>query len=302
MLLAMHISDGVLAAPWSAGGFALTAALLWLATYRLRDEEIPRIALLTAAFFIASSIHVRLGTTSVHLLLTGLVGALLGVRSTLAITVGLLLQCALLGHGGYQALGVNACVQTLPALLCGALFRRLHQVRWLLTPSGRAVLVGGAALLWFFGAAYSVVLFRDRVFSTQDDIDWPLIHAQVFQPWVLCFAVVLAAAAIWLERRVENAPEFPLGLLIGLLAVLLAVGLNYFVLSAGAREPEQVPTLVFVLLHLPVAVIEGIVLGFAVGFLARVKPELLTRPSDPIHRFATRTPRETMSQSPTQVS
>ena len=56
------------------------------------DFAIPRIALMTAAFFVASLIHVPIGPTSVHLLLNGLVGVLLGWRSALAIAVGLLLH------------------------------------------------------------------------------------------------------------------------------------------------------------------------------------------------------------------
>src|SRR5205823_13141938 len=119
---AVHISDGVLTLPWLAGGFALAAVLALLAAYRVRDEEIPRIALLTAAFFVASLIHVRLGPTSVHLLLNGLVGVVLGRRAGLAILVGLTLQAVLLGHGGFTTIGVNACVLTYPALLAGPLF------------------------------------------------------------------------------------------------------------------------------------------------------------------------------------
>src|ERR671937_1674740 len=113
---AVHISDGVLAWPWWVGGFALAAVLALAAAYRVRDEEVPRIALLTAAFFVASLIHVRAGPTSVHLVLNGLVGVLLGRRAALAIPVGLFLQAALLGHGGFTSLGINSCVMVLPAL------------------------------------------------------------------------------------------------------------------------------------------------------------------------------------------
>src|SRR5947199_215468 len=119
---AVHISDGILAPDWWGGGFLVAGLFAVLGARRVRDEEIPRIALLTAAFFVASLIHVRLGPTSVHLLLNGLVGVVLGRRAALAIPVGLALQAALLGHGGFTALGVNACVLTLPALLAGALF------------------------------------------------------------------------------------------------------------------------------------------------------------------------------------
>ncbi len=115
-LLAVHISDGVLTMPWIAGGFALAALLVFWSSRHIRDEEIPRIALLTAAFFVASLLHVRAGPTSVHLLLNGLVGVVLGRRAVLAIVVGLFLQVALINHGGFLTLGVNTGIAlALPA-------------------------------------------------------------------------------------------------------------------------------------------------------------------------------------------
>ncbi len=50
---AVHISDGVLAAPWLLSGFGGAALLALIGAWRIREEEIPRIALLTAAFFVA---------------------------------------------------------------------------------------------------------------------------------------------------------------------------------------------------------------------------------------------------------
>src|SRR4051812_25149431 len=96
-VLAVHISDGVLPAwLWLAGDFA---ALLLVAAgfHRLTQDEVPRVAFAAAAFFVASLIHVRLGPTSVHLLLNGLVGVACGPRAGLAITVGLLFQVLLIG-------------------------------------------------------------------------------------------------------------------------------------------------------------------------------------------------------------
>src|SRR5205085_10423419 len=121
-LWAVHISDGVLTGPWCVGGFLVAALLAVLGAERIRDEEIPRVALLTAAFFVASLIHLPVGPTSAHLLLNGLVGVVLGRRAGLAIPVGLFLQAALIGHGGFSTLGINACVMTLPALLAWWLF------------------------------------------------------------------------------------------------------------------------------------------------------------------------------------
>ena len=106
LLWAVHISDGVLGWPWRAAGFLLTGILVLMASLsggglcsRGREEEVPRIALLTAAFFVASSIHVKVGPTSAHLLLNGLVGVVLGWRAPLAIVIGVTLQALLIPHG-----------------------------------------------------------------------------------------------------------------------------------------------------------------------------------------------------------
>jgi cobalt/nickel transport system permease protein len=150
-LLAMHISDGVLTAPWLAGGFAVAGILALVGSFRIRDEEIPRIALLTAAFFVASLLHIRVGPTSVHLILNGLLGVVLGWRAALAIPVALFLQAALFSHGGFLSLGVNSCVATLPALLAGLVFTLLRPVaRATQAPRARdfalGLAVGGGAV------------------------------------------------------------------------------------------------------------------------------------------------------------
>src|SRR5436190_9636815 len=158
MLFAVHISYGVLTTPWIVGGFVLAALLLFIATRRLHDEEIPRIAILTAAFFVASLIHIRVGPTSIHLLLSGLVGVVLGRRAPLAIFVGLLLQVILIQHGGYWTLGVNTCVMAVPALLSWGAFRVVHALPWTREPAVRSGFVGVGAFILVMSAVYSVTL------------------------------------------------------------------------------------------------------------------------------------------------
>src|SRR6476646_10225154 len=99
-LLAVHISDGVLRDPVWVGGWVTAVALVAVSAWRVREQEVPRIGVLSAAFFVASQIHLPLGAASVHLLLNGLVGVVLGRRGPLALAVGLLLQALLFGHGG----------------------------------------------------------------------------------------------------------------------------------------------------------------------------------------------------------
>src|SRR5262245_13915393 len=115
-LFAVHLADGVLRGPWLAAGWAGALALAAVGSRKLADDEVPRVALLAAAFFVASSIHVRVGPTSVHLLLNGLVGVVLGRRACLAIPVGLTLQAVLLGPGGHTTLGPNCSVMAVPAV------------------------------------------------------------------------------------------------------------------------------------------------------------------------------------------
>jgi cobalt/nickel transport system permease protein len=120
----MHISDGVLPLSVTIGGYAASAAIAAWSARRTRSEELPKVAVVTAAFFVASLIHVPFGPTSVHLLIPGLAGALLGPSAFLAIGLGLLLQSMLFQFGGLTALGANALMMGVPALLCGVFFQR----------------------------------------------------------------------------------------------------------------------------------------------------------------------------------
>ena len=66
MLWAVHISSGVLTWPWIVGGLVIAALLLVAGCWRLQPEEVPRIALLTAVFYIGSSIHIPVATLWAH--------------------------------------------------------------------------------------------------------------------------------------------------------------------------------------------------------------------------------------------
>jgi cobalt/nickel transport system permease protein len=122
----MHIADGVLPFTITAAGYALTVAGGAISLRRLRGDDLPKIAVVTASFFVASLIHLPLGATSVHLLLPGVVGVLLGPAAFLSITIGLFLQSLLFQFGGLTALGANALMMGTPALICGWLFHRVR--------------------------------------------------------------------------------------------------------------------------------------------------------------------------------
>lgn len=121
----MHISEGILAAPVLAVGAAATAAGVAVGLRRLDYARIPQVAILSSGFFVASLIHVPVGPVSVHLVLNGLVGLLLGWAAFPAILVALTLQALLFQFGGLTTLGVNTLNMALPALACGLLFGRL---------------------------------------------------------------------------------------------------------------------------------------------------------------------------------
>lgn len=277
---AVHVADGVLTWPWLAGGFAAMAALAAIASWRIREEEIPRIALLTAAFFVASSIHVKIGPTSVHLLLNGLVGVILGWRAPLAILVGVTLQAILIPHGGLTTIGINALVETMPALAAGMVFPWL--LRW-----RRGWLVAGSAFVWGGLLVFAVVVlatnpWRELVrvsarsgFALAIDNFQPAV-AVLLHPLTLALLAAFAVLCVWIERRMENTPEFPAGAFVGAFAVVGTTLLIGLVLVAdGAERWGTFASAVFVA-HLPLAVLEGLILGVLVGFLARVKPEMLS--------------------------
>jgi len=117
-----HIPDGVLSAPILTTGALVTAGLLLIATRRLDYERIPQAAVLTAAFFVASLLTVPVGPSSVHLLLNGLMGLVLGWTAVPAILVALIMQSVFFGYGGLLVLGVNSMNIALPALACSLLF------------------------------------------------------------------------------------------------------------------------------------------------------------------------------------
>lgn len=130
----MHIPDGILPASVSVAGYAVTGAATYYSLRKIEsaenpEEGIPKASLLTAAFFVASWIHIPIPPTSVHLVLNGLLGVVLGYYAFPAILIGLFFQAVMFQHGGLSTLGVNAAMMGLPALLAFALFRARRFLR-----------------------------------------------------------------------------------------------------------------------------------------------------------------------------
>lgn len=160
----MHIPDGILPAQICIGGYALTGLTAWFSLKQINrtpnpSEGVPRAALLTAAFFAASLLRIPLPPASVHFVLNGLLGVVLGYYAFPAILVGLCLQAIMFGHGGLSTFGVNAVIMGIPALVAAALFRSRDRLfpaqahaRWLtgvFAFLAGACGVGLAALLFY---------------------------------------------------------------------------------------------------------------------------------------------------------
>ncbi|RZN36670.1 MAG: cobalt transporter CbiM [Methanosarcinales archaeon] len=119
----VHISDGVLAEWLWGGGWAVTAIILAYALSKMKTEDVPRLSVITAAVFVSSLIHLSIGPTSVHFILNGFAGVMLGILAYPCIFVALVLQCFLFGHGGVTTIGINTVNMGVPALVAYLIFR-----------------------------------------------------------------------------------------------------------------------------------------------------------------------------------
>ena len=121
----MHIVDGALSNAVVIGGGIAAAGGIAMGLRSLDIDRIPTAGVLSASFFVASLIHVPIGPSSVHLILNGLAGLLLGWAAFPALFVGLLLQAVFFGFGGLTVLGINTLNIALPAVLAWLIFGRL---------------------------------------------------------------------------------------------------------------------------------------------------------------------------------
>jgi len=154
----MHVPDGMLPGEICIAGYAGTAALTWFCVKKAGCEFddpaklVSRASVMAAAFFVVSWIHIPLPPVSVHPVLAGLIGILLGWLSFPAILVGLFFQAAMFGHGGFSTLGVNALSMGGAALLAWMVYRMFKG-----KPREKTILVAGS-LAGFTGVLLSVAL------------------------------------------------------------------------------------------------------------------------------------------------
>lgn len=171
----MHVPDGILPAQLCLGGYGLTGLTTWFCLRQIHRspdpaQGIPKAALLTAAFFTASLIHIPIPPASVHFVLNGLLGVVLGYYAFPAILVGLFLQAVMFGHGGLSTLGINTLIMGLPALVAAVIFHLSDRV----SPRLPSNLIRGVFgfLAGAVGVALAIAMFYGLVvFNLPTDLD-----------------------------------------------------------------------------------------------------------------------------------
>jgi len=140
----MHLADGIVPIGFAIAGFAGSGALTAVCLRRIArlsdpQARVPGAALLAAVFFVGALVSIPIPPVSVHLMLCGLIGILLGWFAMPVVLIGLFFQATLFGHGGLTTLGLNGLILGVPALLAFALWR-------LTAGDGRRAAVVGFAL------------------------------------------------------------------------------------------------------------------------------------------------------------
>ena len=152
----MHISEGVLSPAVLGGGAALAVVGTAIGLKKLDYEAIPRVAILSAAFFVATLIHVPVGPVGLHLVLNGLMGLLLGWLAVPAILIALFLQALLFQFGGLTVLGVNTVTMAAPAVLSFYAYRGLLRRGGM--PASVAAFACGATAILLSGVLVAAAL------------------------------------------------------------------------------------------------------------------------------------------------
>ncbi len=200
----MHISEGVLSAEVLVSGAALAAGGTAVGLKKLDMDKMPRVALMTAAFFVASLVHVPIGPSSVHLVLSGLMGLVLGWASFPAILIGLMLQALLFQFGGLTVLGVNTVNMALPAVIVYFLFNRLLKKEGKVLSAVAAGLSGAMALL-----LASLFTAFSLVFSGEEFVTIAKVIVVAHLPVMVVEAVVNVFIVMLLKKVKPEILEVP---------------------------------------------------------------------------------------------
>lgn len=190
----MHISEGVLSAPVLVSGGILAAAGTAIGLKKIDYDHLAQVGILSATFFVASLVHVPIGPSSVHLIMNGIVGLLLGWAAFPAILVALLLQGVFFQFGGITTLGVNTIIMALPAVICYYLFAPLlHKDRKYLLLAG-------------FGCGFCAVLFGGVVvglalmFTEENFLKVAMLVVTAHIPVMIIEGIVTAFCVVFLKK------------------------------------------------------------------------------------------------------
>ena len=190
----MHISEGVLSAPVLVSGGALAAAGTAIGLKKIDYDHLARVGILSATFFVASLVHVPIGPSSVHLIMNGILGLLLGWAAFPAILVALLLQAVFFQFGGITTLGVNTIIMALPAVICYYLFAPLlHKDRKYLLLAG-------------FGCGFCAVLFGGVIvglalmFTEENFLKVAMLVVTAHIPVMIIEGIVTAFCVAFLKK------------------------------------------------------------------------------------------------------
>lgn len=198
----MHISEGVLSAPVLVSGMVLTAAGTAIGLKKLDYDHVARAGMLSAAFFVASLIHVPVGPSNVHLILNGIVGLLLGWAAFPAILVALILQAVLFQFGGITTLGVNTIIMALPAVLCYMAFSPLIQKR---NPVAMVAAFACGFLSVFLG---TLLVGLGLIFTEENFFDVSAIVVAAHLPVMIIEGLVTALCVAFLKKvQPEMLPQ-----------------------------------------------------------------------------------------------
>jgi cobalt/nickel transport system permease protein len=199
----MHISDGVLPPSVAVGGVAVSLAIIAWSVRKTDPEDLPKVAVVTSAFFVASLIHVPIGPTSVHLLIPGLVGILLGIDAFISIALGLVLQSLLFQFGGITALGANAVMMGVPALVSGWVFHKLK---------GQTLArhVGAGAFAGGLGVVLAVLILALLLLTGGEDF-WGVARIAMYAhlPVLVIETAISAFAVSFLYKVAPNLLDNP---------------------------------------------------------------------------------------------
>jgi len=192
----MHISEGVLSGTTAGITIALAALAVGAGVRRMEAEHVPRVAVMSSVFFMASLIRVPIGPAHAHLILNGLMGVLLGWAVFPALLAALVLQAVFFGYGGFTTLGANVLVMGVPALACWyGVGRRIGPQTSRARTAAAGACVGTAGIVLGCGCLAAVLLLTGKEFI---GIVTALLVAHL--PVAVIEAAVTAAALTFIRQ------------------------------------------------------------------------------------------------------